>query len=129
MKEPAKNGKDAPGAPEPKKAEQGLVKHEPKAETLELKLKETGPMTVEETIKRVNELQDNIDKREVLKSHLHAVSSLKFGEFDDRDQIILVSHTGEKYPIKSSGLCQKCSELIKNEIQEHIEEVEQFIVL
>jgi hypothetical protein len=124
-----KNGKGVQGAQEPKAGEQSLVKQTPQAETLELKLKENSPMTVEETIKRVNELQDNIDKREVLKNHLHAVSSLKFGEFDDKDQLMLISHTGEKYPIKSSGLCLKCAELIKREIQEHIEEVEQFIVL
>ncbi len=129
MKEPAKNGSGAPGTPEPKKGEQGLVKHEPKAETLEVKLKENGPLTVEETIKRVNELQDNIHKREVLKDHFHMVSMLKFGEYEEKDQIILVSHTGEKYPIRSSSLCQKCADLIKNEIQSHIEEIEQQIVL
>jgi len=124
-----KNGKGAPGAQEPKVGEQSLVKHTPQAETLELKLKENGAPSVEETIRRVNELQDNIDKREVLKNHLHAVSSLKFGEYDDKDQIVLVTHGGEKYAIKSSNLCQECAELVKGRIMEHIEKVEQLIVL
>jgi len=125
-----KNGKGAPGAQEPAKpGEQSLVKHTPQSETLELKIKENTPMTVEDTIKRVNELQDNIHKREVLKDHLHMVSMLKFGEYEEKDQIILVSHTGEKYPIRSSSLSQKCADLIKNEIQTHIEEIEQQIVL
>src|ERR1039458_9895752 len=87
----------APGADSPaKKGDQSLVKTPtPNGEVLEIKpIKENGPLSVEDTIKRVNELQDNIDKREVLKTHLHAVASLKFGDYDEKDQIMLVSHKG-----------------------------------
>ena len=130
--ETQKNGKGAPGVPEPNKGEQSLVKQKPTpdGEVLEIKpIKENGPMSVEDTIKRVNELQDNIDKREVLKTHLHAIASLKFGDYDEKDQIMLVSHTGEKYAIKSPSLCQECADLIKRRIGEHIDQVEQQIVL
>jgi len=129
MKEPAKNGNSAPGVQEPKKGEQGLVKHEPKAETLEVKVKENGPLSVEETIRRVNTLQENIDKREVLQQHLKKVSALKFGDFDEKDQLVLVDSKGNQYPIRSTNLCQECADLAKHRITQHIEEVEAQIVL
>ena len=127
-----KNGKGAQGAQEPAKpGDQSLVKTPtPNGEVLEIKpIKENGPLSVEDTIKRVNELQDNIEKREILKEHHRAVSSLKFGDYDEKDQIMLVSHTGDKYAIKSPSLCKECADLIKLRISEHIEEVEQQIVL
>jgi hypothetical protein len=130
-KQSAKGG-IAPGANLPAtKGDQSLVK-QPAAngETMELKaIKENVPLTVEETIKKVEELKNNIDKRELLKDHYHAISSLKFGDFDEKDQIVLISHTGEKYPIRSSSMCQECAELLKHRIKEHIEDVEQRIVL
>lgn len=129
MKEPSKNGNGAPGASEPKKAEQGLVKQEPKSETLELKVRENGPLSVEETIKRVNTLQENIDKREVLQTHLKAVNSLKFGDYDEKSGLVLVDSQGHQYPIRSSSLSQECAELAKLRIEENIEQVEAQIVL
>ena len=129
MKEPSKNGNSAPGAQEPKQGEQGLVKHEPKAETLDVKLRESGPLSVEETIKRVNTLQENINKREVLQNHLKAVNSLKFGEYEEKCQLVLVDSKGHQYPITSSSLSQECAELAKLRIEENIEQVEAQIVL
>jgi len=115
---PAKNGDKSP------------VKQSPKGELIEIKpIKENGPLSVEETIRKVNELQENIDTRELLQSHHKAVSSLRFGEFDPKDRIVLESHTGEKYPITSPSLNSEVSELIKRRIKEHIDEVEQLIVL
>jgi len=131
MPEQAK-GKDVQGTNLPaKQVDQSVVKKlPPKGEIIEMKpIKENAPLTVEETIRRVNELQDNIDLRELLKRHLEAVSLLKFGEYNEKDVIVLVSHTGEKYEIKSSSLCQESAELIKRRISEHIEQVEQQIVL
>jgi hypothetical protein len=115
---PAKNGDQSP------------VKQSPKGETLELTpMQDKGPLTLEETITKVNDMLESIRKRDVLKNHFEAVSSLRFGDFEDNDQLVLVTHKGEQYPIKSLSLCQEVADLCKRRIKENLVDVEQQIVL
>jgi mRNA-degrading endonuclease toxin of MazEF toxin-antitoxin module len=108
---------------------QNLPKEEQKSETLKVHpIKENAPLSVEETIRRVEVLQENIATRELLQHHLRKVSALKFGEYDEKDQLVLVDAKGQQYPIRSSGLCQECAALAKRRIEEHIAEVESQII-
>jgi hypothetical protein len=130
MKDQVTNGKNTPGVALAKTGTQPAANGELQAQTLHLKtVKEGSFLSVEDTIKKVVQLNDNIHTRRVLMTHLEKVESLKFGDYDDKHSIILKSSTGETYEIKSPGLCMKIAELAKNEIQAKIEEVESQIIL
>src|SRR5665213_1393442 len=132
MKEPSKNGNNVPGTELAKTGAQSPANtngRKEEAQVLKVQLKEGNFPTVEETIKRVVILNDNIHTRRVLMTHLEKVQSLKFGDYDDKNILILKSSTGETYEIKSPGLCMKIADLAQNEIQAKIEEVEQQIIL
>ena len=80
-------------------------------------------LNVEDTIKKVNSLNQLIEDRTSLLSHQARVEALKFGEFEDKDFLTLNGKSGA-YVIKSVALCKKIAELTKNEIAEHLREVE-----
>jgi len=127
-----KNGSDVQGTELAKPGTQSLARTnggKDEVQHLKVQLKETGFPSVEETIKRVVQLNDNIHTRKVLMTHLEKVQSLKFGDYDDKNILILKSSTGETYEIKSPGLCMKIADLARNEIQAKIDEVEEQIVL
>ncbi len=132
MKEPSKNGSNVPGTELAKTGTQSPATTnggKDAVQVLKVQLKETQFPSVEETIKRVVILTDNIHTRKVLMTHLEKVQSLKFGDYDDKNILILKNSTGETYEIKSPSLCMKIADLAKNEIQAKIEEVEQQIIL
>ena len=79
--------------------------------------------TVEDTIRKVETLNQLIEKRNILLTHQGKVNALKFGDFEDKDFLTLNSGTGG-YPIKSPALCKKIAVLVKEEIASHIKEVE-----
>ena len=83
-------------------------------------------LSVEATIKKVSLLNQLIEDRTSLLSHLERVQALKFGEFEDKDFLTLNGKSGA-YVIKSIALCKKIAELTKNEIAEHLREVEEKI--
>jgi hypothetical protein len=127
-----KNGSNVPGTDIAKTGTQSLTRTnggKDEAQSLKVQLKEGSFLTVEDTIKKVVQLNDNIHTRRVLMTHLEKVQSLKFGDYDDKNILILKSSTGETYEIKSPGLCMKIADLAQNEIQAKIDEVEQQIVL
>ena len=80
-------------------------------------------LTVEDTIRRVQTLNDLIEKRNILLTHQGKVNALKFGDFEDKDFLTLNSGNGG-YPIKSPALCKKIAILVKEEIATHIKDVE-----
>lgn len=84
-------------------------------------------LTVEDKIKKVNSLNELIQKRTVLKSHLDKVQTLKFGDYEEKDTIAITSGNGQTYTIKSSVLCQKIGGMLKSEISAKIAEVEEEI--
>ena len=132
MEKPLTNGKSAPGTELAKTGTQSPAitnGRKDEAQVLKVQLKESPFPSVEETIKKVVILNDNIHTRRVLMTHLEKVQSLKFGDYDDKNILILKNSTGETYEIKSPTLCIKIADLAKSEIQAKIEEVEQQIIL
>ena len=131
MEKPLTNGKNAPGAALAKTGTQSpaVSNGGKEGQVLNIQaMKEGAFLSVEETIRKVVVLNDNIHQRKVLMTHLEKVQSLKFGDYDEKNALILKSTNGE-YEIKSTNLCVKIAELTKNEIQAKIEEVEQQIIL
>jgi hypothetical protein len=136
MKTPQGNGKGSPGENLPVKTEinapapPAIMNGSQETESLKLHPMQNAPLSVEETIKRVNILQENINKRKVLQKHLERVESLKFGEYDDeKDTITITASNKTHYEIRSTALCIKVAALVRNEISAHIEEIEEEIVL
>ena len=88
---------------------------------------ETTP-TVEDRIKKIFTLNDRIETRSLLKSHLERVEAIKFGDYDEKDSISIVNATGKPYVIKSTNMCKKISAMLKEEITAKIVEVEAQII-
>ena len=131
MEKSVTNGKNTPGVALAKTGtNQPAVTNGENEVHLHVKaINEVPFLSVEDTIRKVVILNDNIHTRKVLITHREKVESLKFGDYDDKHSIILKSSTGETYEIKSPGLCMKIAELAKSEIQSKIEEVESQIIL
>jgi len=84
----------------------------------------TPQLTVEDKIQKVNILRELIEKREVIKTHLYRVEAMKFGDFDEKDVVNIVSQDGKTYAIKSSLLCEKIANLLKDEFAVKIKDIE-----
>jgi hypothetical protein len=96
--------------------------------TVNVHVKEPPALSVEDTIRRIEQLNEAITRRKILRDHLEKVDNLRFGEFDEKSSLVLVNSKGDQYPIRSAGLCQKIASLCKSELSRHIEEIEQQIV-
>lgn len=100
-----------------------------KTESLQrVNVHEAQVISVEETIRRVAALSEHIHTRRVLFTHLDKLEALKFGEFDEKDCLILQTAAGQSYTIKSPTLCKKLTEVAKSEISDKIDEIEAQLV-
>lgn len=90
----------------------------------QINVREAQAVSVEETIRRVAALSEQIHTRRVLFNHLDKLETLKFGEFDEKDCLVLQTAAGQSYTIKSPTLCKKLTEVAKSEIVGKIEEIE-----
>lgn len=101
------------------------AKQSPKSEAVQtVNVREAQALSVEETIRRVASLSEQIHTRRVLFNHLDKLETLKFGEFDEKDCLVLQTAAGQSYTIKSPTLCKKLTEVAKSEIVSKIEEIE-----
>lgn len=88
------------------------------------KLEAPKPPTVEEIVKRVEFLQTKISTRDTISKHIDQVSNLKFGEFEDKDLLIIQSGKGESYTIKSPLLLTQVKTILIDSLQKQKEAVE-----
>lgn len=93
----------APGG----KLEETKPKTEEAAKTEQPKAK-----TIEEIIKTVEVLNTKIATRDQVNRHINQVEKLKFGEFQEKDCLILQSGAGESYTIKSPKLLKQVQVLM-----------------
>lgn len=84
---------------------------------------EKPELTVEDKIKKIFVLNDRIETRNLLKTHLEKVDALKFGDYEEKDTITIAGG-GKNYLIKSTVLCRKIQTMLREEISFKIAEVE-----
>lgn len=68
--------------------------------------------TIDEVIKTVEVLNSKIAVRDQVNRHISAVEKLKFGEFQEKDCLILQSGAGDSYTIKSPKLLKQVQVLM-----------------
>jgi hypothetical protein len=71
---------------------------------------EAPVLSVEDKIRKVETLNELIQKRTTLKNHQERVEKLKFGDYEEKDTLTIHSGNGQNYTIKSAVLCQKIAE-------------------
>jgi hypothetical protein len=115
---------------------EATAKEEPKPEASVVSVNEQGqlngnepapapqPLSVEEKINKINSLNELIDMRSTIKSHLSRVEAMKFDDFSERNIITISSQNGQSYAIKSGYLTEKIASMLKEEFQCKIKEVE-----
>lgn len=81
------------------------------------KLEEPKPPTVEDIVKRVEQLTQKIAVRDQVTRHINNVEKLKFGEFQEKDCLILQSGAGESYTIKSPKLLKQVQTIMLESLQ------------
>lgn len=80
--------------------------------------------TVEDIVKRVEQLNQKIAVRDQVTRHIDQVSKLKFGEFEEKDALIIQSGKGESYTIKSPLLLTQVKAILIDSLQKQKEAVE-----
>lgn len=88
------------------------------------KLEAPKPPTVEDIVKRVEQLNQKIAVRDQVTRHIDQVSRLKFGEFEEKDALIIQSGKGESYTIKSPLLLTQVKAILIDSLQKQKEAVE-----
>ncbi len=82
-------------------------------------------ISVDEKIKRVNELNRLIADRATMKDHLQEIEALQFGEYDEKNTITISNgNTKTTYTMRSTALCKKTTAMWKEEITARIKGVE-----
>lgn len=88
------------------------------------KVEPPKPPTVEDIVKRVEQLNQKIAVRDQVTRHIDQVSKLKFGEFEEKDLLIIQSGKGESYTIKSTLLLTQVKTILIDSLQKQKEAVE-----
>jgi hypothetical protein len=81
------------------------------------KLEAPKPPTVEEIVKKVEILNQKIAVRDQVTRHINNVEKLKFGEFQEKDCLVLQSGAGESYTIKSPKLLKQVQAIMLESLQ------------
>lgn len=81
------------------------------------KLEVPKPPTVDDIVKRVEQLNQKIAVRDQVTRHINNVEKLKFGEFQEKDCLILQSGAGESYTIKSPKLLKQVQTIMLESLQ------------
>lgn len=81
------------------------------------KVETPKPPTVEDIVKKVEILNQKIAVRDQVTRHINNVEKLKFGEFQEKDCLVLQSGAGESYTIKSPKLLKQVQAIMLESLQ------------